>query len=326
MMKCLARQAARGFVAAVLLSASATACAQDYPTRDITFIVPFGPGGSADPLARQYTGQLEKALRANVNVENKSGGSGTIGMNQIARAKPDGYTIGLGSNSMLAYQPLVNKSLSFKTPDDYQPIVKLTVQPSLLIVRGDAPWKTFDEFLADVRKNPGKIRASVAGLRQAADLCAQQFNMVAGVKMVTVPFSGGGGEALIALLGGRVEAFVNAGVNSLGHVQDGKLRVLAAFMKGKHPIFPNVPSVADLGYDATLPITFYVVAPKGMPKGVQDKLVKASLQVVGSEEFAKFASANSYVVDTKGPEALKEEILQYMKTYSELIKFMDQKK
>ncbi|MBI4292351.1 MAG: tripartite tricarboxylate transporter substrate binding protein [Betaproteobacteria bacterium] len=325
-MKCVSRHAARAFVAAVALSVTAAVCAQDYPTRDITFIVPFGAGGSADPLARQFAGQLEKVLRGNINVENKPGGSGTIGMNLIARAKPDGYTIGLGSNSMLAYQPLVNKGLSFKTPDDYQPIVKLTVQPSVLFVRADAPWKTFDEFLADVRKNPGKIRASVAGLRQAADLCAQQFNMVAGVKMVTVPFSSGGGEALVALLGGRVEAFVNAGVNALGHVQDGKLRPLAAFMKGKHPLFPSAVSVVDAGYDATLPITFYVVAPKDMPKGVQDKLVTASLQVVGSEEFAKFAKANTYMVDAKGPQALREEILQYTKTYSDLIKFIDQKK
>jgi tripartite-type tricarboxylate transporter receptor subunit TctC len=324
-MKCLARQAARGFLAAVALSVTAV-CAQDYPNRDITFIVPFGAGGSADPLARQFTGQLEKVLKGNINVENKPGGSGTIGMNLITRAKPDGYTIGLGSNSLLAYQPLVNKSLSFKTPDDYQPIVKLTVQPSVLFVRADAPWKTFDEFLAEVRKNPGKIRASVAGLRQAADLAAQQFNMVAGVKMVTVPFSSGGGEALVALLGGRVEAFVNAGVNAIGHVQDGKLRPLAAFMKGKHPIFPNAVSLVDAGYDATLPITFYVVAPKGMPKGVQDKLVSASLQVAGGEEFAKFAKANTYMVDAKGPQALREEILQYTKTYADLIKFIDQKK
>ena len=331
MMKYFTRQAARGLMVAVTLTAvvtlsvTATVCAQDYPNRDITFIVPFGPGGSTDPLGRQFAAQLEKALRGNVSIVNKTGGSATIGVGIVVRAKPDGYTIGMGTNTSLAYQPLVNTGLAYKTPDDYQPIVKMVDAPAILAVRADAPWKTFEEFMADVRKNPGKIRASVSGLRTQPDLAAQQLNMVAGVKIPTIPFTGGAGEALVALLGGRVEAGINTGPTVAGHVQAGKVRVLAVFKKGKFEFFPDATPVFDAGYDATLAAEFYVIAPKGMPKDVQDKLVAASLQVVRSEEFLKFAKENGYSVDAKGPEALKAEIVQYSKIFSDLIKFLEQK-
>ena len=173
--------------------------AQSYPNRPITFVVPYGPGGSTDPVARQYAMQLQKALGVEVNIENKPGGSGTIGTGMVVRSKPDGYTLGLATNSILGYQPLVNANLVFKTPDQYQPIVKLGEMPVILVVRADAPWKTFAEFLQHVKDNPGKVRASVSGLRTVPDLLAQEFNMIAGTKLRTVPFTGGSGEALVAL-------------------------------------------------------------------------------------------------------------------------------
>jgi tripartite-type tricarboxylate transporter receptor subunit TctC len=128
----------------VWLSLSNTAVAQPYPNRDITFIVPYGPGGSTDPLSRYFSNALEKILKTNVNVENKPGGSASIGTSAMVRAKPDGYTIGLGTNASLAFQPLINKGLIYKSSDDYAPIAKLVDLPTLIIVRNDAPWKTFD--------------------------------------------------------------------------------------------------------------------------------------------------------------------------------------
>ena len=312
---------------AVTLSVTATVCAQDYPNRDITFIVPYNPGGATDPMSRQFATQLEKALPGNINVENKPGGSATIGCGVIVRAKPDGYTIGLGTNSSLVYQPLVNTGLAYKTPDDYQPIVKLLEQPVLLSVRADAPWKTFEEFMADVKKNPGKIRASNSGVGTINDLVTRQLNNVAGVKIVSVPFSGGGGEAMVALLGGRVEASMGFSSGVVGQAQAGTVRVLAVFKKGKYEIFPHATPVFDAGYDVTLSATYYVIAPKGMPKDVQDKLVAASLRVMRGEEFLKFAKANGYLLDAeaKRPEAVKEELVQQSKSLSNLIKFIDQK-
>jgi len=136
---------------------------------------PTTPGVGRIPVARQFCGQLEKELGRSVNVENKAGGIGDDRYGVVVRAKPDGYTIGLGSNTILAFQPFVVSGLPFNKTDDYQPIVKLMDQHVNLVVRADAPWKTFDEFMADVRKNPGKIRASVSGKYGQPDLVVQQL-------------------------------------------------------------------------------------------------------------------------------------------------------
>ena len=302
-----------------------TAVAQSYPNRPITFVVPYGPAGSTDPISRQFATQLEKVLGVEVNVENKPGGSGTIGFGIVARAKPDGYTIGLATNSILAYQPLVNQSLTFKTPDAYQPIAKLGEMPVILVVRADAPWKTFEEFLEHVRKNPNKVRASVSGLRTVPDLVAQEFNKNNDLKLRTIPFTGGSGEALLALLGNRVEATLFTGAVGIpGQVQAGKVRVLAVFKKGIYDPVPEAVSTIDAGYKTTLSAQFYVMAPKGLPKEVLDKLVSASQQIINSPEYAKFAT-EGYALDPKSPAELSAEIIRDTETFTELLKLLDQK-
>jgi tripartite-type tricarboxylate transporter receptor subunit TctC len=329
-MKHLPKLTAAGALAVAALLVAATACVTspafaDYPERDVTFVNPYAPGGSSDIIARQFAKQLERSLGAKVNVENKPGGSGTIGMSTVMRARPDGYTIGLGANSPLAYEPLVVKGLAYRSPDDYQSICKINDMPAILLVRADAPWKTFDEFMAEVRKNPGKIRCSNSGLGGTTNLVTQQLNQFAGVRIATIPFTGGSGEALLALLGGRVEANVSYGAGALGHVQAGKVRVLAVFKKGRYDLFPDVPSVDEAGYDATLSNANYAIAPNGLPRDVLGKLVKASLEAVRSEEFLKFLKANGLVPDAKGPEETRAELVQYGKIFADLVKFIGKK-
>jgi tripartite-type tricarboxylate transporter receptor subunit TctC len=217
----------------------------DYPNRDITFIVPYGSGGSTDPIARQFVAQLEKILKVNINVENKPGGAATIGSGIVVRAKPDGYTIGLGSNSSLTYQPLVNTSLPYRSPDDYQPIVHLGELPAVLAVRADAPWNTFEQFMDNARKNPGKVRVSNSGFGTTDDLVIRQLNKAANVKLVPVSFTGGGGEAMVALLGGRVEASSRRAITTLPFTKSGKVRVLGSFTKGKYYVYPSLRLVTS---------------------------------------------------------------------------------
>jgi tripartite-type tricarboxylate transporter receptor subunit TctC len=141
--------------------------ADEWPTRDITFYVPYAPGGSTDPISRKYSELLEKQLKVKVIVENKPGASATIGTGAVIRAQPDGYTIGLGSTSSLAYQPLEMRGLAWKSVNDYQSIVKLSDLPAILAVPADARWKTFEEFVAEAKANPRKLKVSVSGLRSA---------------------------------------------------------------------------------------------------------------------------------------------------------------
>ena len=315
----------RAALAGLMVSASAASLAQEYPSRDITFIVPYAPGGSTDPISRQIASQLEKELKRTVNVENKPGGSATVGVGQVIRSKPDGYTIGLSSNSALAYQPLVNKSLTWKSPADYQSIVTLVKLPAIITVKADSPYKTFEDFIEAARQNPGKIRVAVSGYRTAPDLVIQELNKVANIRIATVPFTGGGGEALIALLGGRVEATSGYAPTVRAHVQAGTVRVLASFSKEKYFMFPEAQSVVQAGYNVTLPADYGVVAPKGLPKDVLDKLVAAALRIGKSEEFAKFSAANGLIVDVGGPKEMDAEMMAYEKTFTDLIAFMSKK-
>jgi len=314
---------AAAFVLAVFCAAPAFA--QSYPNRDITFIVPYAPGGSTDPISRQFAGQLAKELNVTVNVENKPGGSATIGTGQVIRSKPDGYTIGLTSSSVLAYQPLVNKTLTWKSPEDYQSIVSLVDLPAIITVKADSPYKTFEDLLNAARKNPGKVRVAVSGYRTAPDLVIQELNKIAKIRLATVPFTGGGAEALVALLGGRVEAVSGYAPTVRAHVAAGTVRVLASFSKEKYAVFPDAESVVQAGYNVTLPADYSIVGPKGMPKEVLDKLLPASLKVANSKEFAEFASKMGLVLDVRDAKGMDQEMIDYKKTFSDLIEFMNKK-
>ncbi len=312
-------------VALTCVALTGHAQAQKYPSKDISFIVPFNPGGSADPLSRAFAAELAKALPGTVNVVNRAGGSATIGTNTIVRAAPDGYTIGLGDSAALAYQPIVNNSLAYKSTADYTTIINLAYVPAMLVVRADAPWKNFEEFMAEVRKKPDQIRIGVSGLRSIADLAVQQLNRAAKVKIDTIPFTGGGGEAIIALLGGRIEGAMGYGPNTAAQVRAGKLRVLAVFTKGKYPLAPDATPVADAGYDATLPASYSIIAPKGLPKDVHAALVEASLKAVKSKEFVEFAEKSGFVIDTKDSEATSKALSELQNMFAELLRWMDAK-
>lgn len=310
-------------VAVVLLtSAGATAQAQTYPDRPITFVVPFNPGGGTDPISRQYAAQLSKVLGVDVNVINKPGGSGSIGTAQVVTAKPDGYTIGITTNSALTYQPWINDGLAWKTPDDYQPIVKLDDLPAYLAIRSDSAWKSWDDVIEEVKKNPGKVRWSTAGAGTLVDLIVQQINKNQGVKIVAVPFTGGSGEAMVALLGGRVEGYIGYGAAIVGQREAGKVRVVAGFQPGKSEGFPEAVSVVDMGLKVTLATANYVIAPKGLPPEVLKKLDTASQEVVRSPEFIAFLRKQGFMADPKGPEATRAELVAYQKEFGDLVKFL----
>ncbi|GGE38192.1 hypothetical protein GCM10007276_14490 [Agaricicola taiwanensis] len=315
-----------GIAAALTLAVAAPVQAQDYPSRDITFIVPFNPGGSSDPLSRAFAAQLEKTLKGNINVENRAGGSATIGTNLVVTAAPDGYTIGLGDSAALIYQPMVNKNLEYNSTDDYTVITKLADVPGMLVVKADAKWNTFEEFLEDARKNPGKLRAGVSGVRSISDLVVQQLNRAADVDIATVPFTGGGGEALLAVMGGRIEAAIGYGGNTIAQVNAGKLKVLAVFAKGDYPPVPDAISVPDdAGFAAYIPASYTIIAPKDLPKDVLDKLAAASKEAIETPEMKEFAAKSGFVLDPKGPDDARAELKDLSVEMTGLLKWMDEK-
>lgn len=300
------------------------ASAAGYPDRDISFILPWSPGGSVDAIARQYCKQLEKVLGGNINVENRPGGSGTIGVGKVVRSKPDGYTIGYAGNGTLAYQPLVNKGLAWSSSEDFQPLVKLFDMPTILVVRKESPFKNWHDFLAAVKAKPNQVKVGVSGLRTSSDMVLQQVNALGNIKIRTVPFSGGSGESVLALLGGRIDAMAGYTEGVIGHVEADLMRVIAVFQKGIYEPFPMATPVAEHGFaEATLPATNYIIAPKGLTSDLLQKLVDGTKAAVTSEEFKRFAKKAGLILNPLGPSEIRAELQKVSGTYAALIKYLD---
>ncbi|MGZ5876197.1 MAG: Bug family tripartite tricarboxylate transporter substrate binding protein [Bradyrhizobium sp.] len=244
----------------------------------------------------------------------------------MIRAEPDRYTIGLGSSSSLAYQPLEMKGLAWKSANDYQSIAKLSDLPAILAVPADSRWKTFDDFVAEAKANPRKLKVSVSGLRSSNDINVQQLNKLSGLRIVTVPFTGGGGEATLAALGGRVDGTVGYAPGMKGQIDAGKLRVLAVFQQGKYDLLPDAKPIGETPWKDTFPVGYYVIAPNGLPKPVLDKLMAASKAVVASDDFKTFLKTTGYTWDPKFGDDVKRELDDYDGKFRAIIKFLDEDK
>ncbi|WP_167760850.1 tripartite tricarboxylate transporter substrate binding protein [Geodermatophilus sp. DF01-2] len=299
--------------------------ASGYPEREITYIIPYDTGGSTDPIGRQYAMGLEECLGTGVVVENRPGASATIGTGAIVTAEPDGYTLGLTTSSAVGLQPLLmGEQLPYDSAEDYQPLIKLADLPTVLTVRADAPWQNLEEFIQAAEANPGSLRVSVSGAGTTPDLNVQQLNRAAGIELTSVPFTGGGGEALVALLGGEVEANAGYAPSVQAQVEAGELRVLGVFYDEPYYAFPDAQTTDDAGYeDASLPVSYYTIAPNGLPDDVLDTLVSCSEEIVQSDEFATFAEENGYILNPITTDDVRENIQEYRERYQPLLDIVE---
>ena len=277
----------RGWIPAFALLFSAAAFAQsDYPARNITMVVPFPPGGVADITGRPLAEAMTRILKQNVIVENKSGAGGGLGMQYVARAKPDGYTILLALSS-ISIIPEADKVLG-RDPmyqlSQLVPIARFTADPTVLAVRADSPYKSVADLVAAAKKSPGTIPYGSSGNYGTMHVPMEMLDEVAGVKMLHVPFTGAG-PAIVALLGGQVQALATGPSTVTSHVKAGKIRVLATWGDSRHPAFPDVPTLRELGYDAQFSQWTGLFVPAGTPEPVVAKLREASKAAVNDPTF-----------------------------------------
>jgi tripartite-type tricarboxylate transporter receptor subunit TctC len=235
-------------VAALAACLAPALAAAGYPDHPITMIVPFPPGGVADAVARPLAEALGRELKQTVVVENKGGAGGALGIGTAARAPADGYTLllSLSSISMLPEADrLLERKPSFQI-DQFKPIARITADPTVLVVRAEAPWKTVEEFVADAKRRPGQINFGSSGNYGTMHVPIAQLEKAAGVKMTHIPFTGAG-PAVTALLGGQVDVLASGPASIAQHVKGGKLRALAHW--GEKPLssLPEVPSLRDRG-------------------------------------------------------------------------------
>src|SRR5438067_5599439 len=266
-------------VAAVALAlvAYGVEAQETYPSKPVTLIVPFPPGGVADIVGRPFADALSRELKTPVIIENKAGAGGGIGMGFVAKAKPDGYTL-LMALSSISILPEADKVLG-RAPlyqlDQFTPIARLTADPTVLAVRADSPWKTLQDFIDDARKRPGAINYGSSGNYGTMHMPMEMFAQSAGIKLTHVPFTGAG-PAVVALLGGTVEAVASGPSTVIQHVKAGKLRVLASWGDKRLASLPDVPTLAESGYDVVFFQWSGLFVPTVTPESVTARLRDAA--------------------------------------------------
>jgi tripartite-type tricarboxylate transporter receptor subunit TctC len=259
-----------------LLATSSLAAAQ-YPDHTITMIVPFPPGGVADTVARPVAEAMSRDLKQPVVVENKAGAGGGIGMAQAAKAKPDGYTI-LLSLASLTVLPEADKILG-RAPmyqiDQLKPIARFTADPTVFVVRAEAPWKTLEDFIKDARANPGKYTYGSSGNYGTMHVPMEMFAGAAGVKMVHVPYTGAG-PAIVGLLSGQVDALATGPASIVQHIKGGKVRALAQWGNERLVALPDVPSLKESGTNVEYAQWSGLFIPADTPAPVVQRLREAA--------------------------------------------------
>jgi tripartite-type tricarboxylate transporter receptor subunit TctC len=274
----MVKKACLVFFVALILFGSGEPCnfciAAGYPDHPIQLVVPYPAGSGADITARMLIEELDKILGSKIIPSNKPGASSVLGTDAVIRGKKDGYTLLYGSSAGFVYAPVANPEVLHYDPvKDAEPLGFHYFFPSAVVVRPDASWKTFSQLIEYAKKNPNKIRVSTTGVGSGPHFALEIIQSLTGTSMTHVPFEGG--EAVLtALLGGHVEATVDAFSKVKPHADAGKMRMLLT--TNKLPRYPDVPTITELGYKQNLPGSWFALfSPAGIPEDVRRVLAPA---------------------------------------------------
>ncbi len=266
--------------------ASATlAHAQNYPSKPISWVVPFAAGGPTDALARHIAERVARELGQPILIENAPGAGGTVGAAKVARANPDGYTLLVGHMGYMGAAPALYKKLSYDPVKDFEGVIRFPDTPLVLMVRAAHPAKDIAGLIDYGKKNPDKLFISNAGAGSSSHLIAALVANSAGIKVTLVPYKGAG-PALTDVIGGQVDGMFDQTNTAMPHITTGKVRALAVTSKVRLPQLKNVPTLNETvlpGFEAS---TWYgIYAPKGTPKSAMDKVQNAYLKVMKDKDF-----------------------------------------
>lgn len=274
---------------ALLLVALATSAvpqtsarAEEFPTRPIELVIPFGAGGSHDLTARAIASVAQQYLGQPLLVVLKPGGGGAIASQFVSRAKPDGYTLLFGGSGPNTIYAIVQKAST--GPDQFTPVARINYSPAVFAVRAEAPWRTFREALDHMKKNPGAFRFANTGPWGAGDLPMRMVARAAGIEYSNIPYDGGG-PALLAVLGGHADASFLFTAQLMPHIGAGKMRALAVTDAKRHRDLPDVPTLREEGIDVVFTQWRAVLAPKGTPQAIVEKLEAAFRDMTGDRSF-----------------------------------------
>ncbi len=273
-------------IAAIAVATSAPA--QDYPNRPITWVVPFSPGGITDSGSRTVAKVLGEKLGQPVIIENKPGAGGIVGAEYVANAKPDGYTFLYASNGVVVTYPFLYKKLTFEPQKAFIPVHGMSSSPMLIVVRADAPYKTFGEMVAYAKKNPEKINYFTVGQGSAQHLLGELIQKEAGIKLTQIPYKGSA-PALTDLLAGTIDMMLDYQSVMAPHIEAGKLRALGVSSDKRLAGMPDVKTLVEQGYPgAVFTAWSTIVLPAGTPQPIVDKLADAFAKTLAEPEIIKY--------------------------------------
>src|SRR5471030_3507442 len=284
----------RGRIIAGLLLVAAfvagNAGAQTFPSKQITLVVPFTAGGPTDTLARILTERMSRTLGQTVIVENTTGAAGTIGVARVARAAPDGYTIGIGHWSTHVVNPAIYP-LTFDILNDFEPLAMIATNPQLLVARKDYPANDLKALIAQVKANDDKTTAATSGVGAASHIGGLYFEQKTGAKLRFIPYRGGG-PALQDVIAGQIDIMFDQAANSIPQIQSGKIKAFAVTAKQRLKVMPDIPTVDEAGLPGLYIAVWHGLwAPKGTPKNVTAKLSAAIFESLADPQVReKFAA------------------------------------
>jgi tripartite-type tricarboxylate transporter receptor subunit TctC len=290
-----------------------------WPDRTVTLIVPWAPGGSTDILARMLSDYLTRSLGQTFIVENKAGASGNIGSNLVAKAKPDGYTLLVGSMSTHAMNQALFSSMPFEPVDDFTPISLVAFVTNTLVINPKIPVNNVAELIAYAKANPKKLNFASAGAGSTNHISAVLFELAAGIQMTHIPYKGGA-PAVLDTVAGQTEVLFGAGTQTLPHVKSGKLKLLAVTESTRSPQLPDTPTVAETlpGYE--LVVWYGAFGPKGLPKEITERLSTEINRIVALPEVRSKMSAIGVEVVTSTPAGFAKTLQQDAAKFTKLIR------
>jgi len=294
--------------------------AQGYPNKVVTLQVPFAPGGTTDIVARVISEPLGKALGQSVIIVNKAGGGGVVGATETARAAPDGYNLGMATVSTTAANPAINPKISYNAATDFTPIINIAATPNVIAVHPSFPAKNYKDFVAVLKKSPGKYSYSSSGTGGIGHLQTELWKGLQGVFVTHIPYSGAG-PALRDTVGGQVEIIFDNVPSALPHITAGRLVAMAVAAPQRLAALPNVPTFKELGLEPVNRMAYYgILGPKGLPKEVVDKVNSAARKALEDPVVRKKIEDTGSVVLGNSPEQFAQQMKDELAVYQKVVK------
>ena len=308
-----------GMAAALVFGAAApTSAQQAFPSKPITLVVPFSPGGGNDILARAIAPKMGQILGTTVIVDNKPGAGGNLGTDYVAHAAPDGHTVVIAS-SQVTMNPFLGMKVPFKIESDFEPVGLIASVPIMLVANNEQPFKTLKEFIQYSKANPGKLSYSSPGNGTPQHMAGEVYAKLSKTELLHVPYRGTG-PSIGDLIGGQVQISFATYASAIQHVQSGKLRALGIAGQKRTPLMPDLPTFAESGlptYDAEL--WYSLLAPAKTPKAVVDKLNAALATALKSPDVMKQLAQQGFETRTSTPAELKTYIGKEMARWERVI-------